>query len=582
METINKFLSIIDFGQKKKLIQLLFLMVLGAVFETLSISLIVPLVSFLTVENSELSETISAFLPWTASLNRDELIFYAMLIFVFIYLIKTFYMILLASFQARYYFSIQSDISSRLFFNYLNQPYSFHLQKNSGNLISYIITESMQFAQGFLAPLLIFITETLIVLCIFILLILVEPIGALTVAIFLGISSLILYLYSKNRSSQWGEKRQRNEALRLQYAQQGLSGIKDVKIYGKESFFHNIFKNQTTSTLKFARKQTVLQNIPRYFLEFLAIVGLTFLIFILMNSVSDTQELIAVLGLFAMATFKILPSASRIVSSLQAFRFSIPVVEIVSKELISNVDLVKRKNQKEISPLKESLVLKNINFSYEGSDKETLAKIDMNILSGSTVGFIGPSGAGKSTLVDITLGLLSPNTGEVLIDKKTLDSTNKSFWQDQIGYVPQVIYLLDDSLKRNIAFGIDDEDIDNNKINEAIKLSQLEELIKELPEGIETLVGEQGVRLSGGQRQRVGIARALYNDPSVLVLDEATSSLDVNTELEVMKSVRDLKGKKTILIIAHRFSTVEHCNYLYRLEDGKVIEEGIPSEILYK
>ena len=298
----------------------------------------------------------------------------------------------------------------------------------------------------------------------------------------------------------------------------------------------------------------------------------------MINKGKSIDLLLPIIGLFAAAAFRLLPSVNRVIGAVQLLRFTSPIANTLYDEihLIHKTESISYEGE---VILKNNLEIKNVRFSYPSSELEIIKDININIIFGKTVGFIGESGAGKSTLVDIILGLLTPVSGEIIVDGINITKSIRG-WQNQIGYVPQSIYLVDDSLRRNIAFGLPIKDISDDAVWQAARSAKLEEFINKLPDGLETIVGERGVKLSGGQQQRIGIARALYHNPSVLVLDEATSSLDIETERKVMDAVNELHGEKTILIVAHRLSTVESCDYIYRLEQGKIISEGTPEVML--
>ena len=320
-----------------------------------------------------------------------------------------------------------------------------------------------------------------------------------------------------------------------------------------------------------------LSQIPRLYLEFLAVLGLATLVVVMTMQSGSLETMLPILGVFLAAAFRMIPSVNKILTSLQVIRMGVPDVDGLHAEfkLISDV-----KNVGEgVLDFSKGIELKNVVYKYPETSQEALCNISIKIIKGSTVGLIGPSGSGKSTLVDVLLGLFDPISGDVYSDEISI-KINMREWQSKIGYVPQTIYLIDDTLRNNIAFGISNKDIDDEAIKRVIRLAHLEEFVKSLPMGLDTTVGERGVKLSVGQRQRVGIARALYNDPPILVLDEATSALDDETENVVMEAIKSLHGIKTIIIVAHRLSTIEHCDWLYRLEKGVIIEEGVPDKIL--
>ncbi|MDB2473978.1 ABC transporter ATP-binding protein/permease, partial [Gammaproteobacteria bacterium] len=542
MEIFKKFWKILSKKHKNIFIALVFLMILGAVFETLGVTLIIPLIGMVLSEELSIPEFILNFLPFLELASQKDIVIYAISFFLIFYLFKSLFLAYLVYVQARFSYSIQKNVSTRLYKMYLQQPYSFHLNKNSGNIISNTMTESMQFAMSFASPLIFFLTDVFIILGIFSLLLLIEPFGAITILFIFITGSILLYAYSKNKSSLWGEMRQKHEAKRIQTAQQGINGIKDVKLYGFESVFSGYFYKNTDISLNSGRLQTTLQGMPKIFFELLTVIALSTLILTLYFSGTSSNDLIATLGVFAMSAFKLLPSIARLVSNVQAFRFGLPVVDIINNELDLETPSLKKLPSKKLG-FSENIILENTNFIYEGTQNNALKNINLNIQAGQTIGFIGPSGAGKSTLIDIMLGLLEPTSGVISVDSKIIDKRNIKSWQKNIGYVSQTIYLLDDTFRKNIAFGLSEDEIDENKISNAIKFAQLQDFISTLPDGLDTFVGESGVRLSGGQRQRIGIARALYNNPSVLVLDEATSALDFKTESDVMDSIKTLHGQ---------------------------------------
>jgi ABC-type multidrug transport system fused ATPase/permease subunit len=348
---------------------------------------------------------------------------------------------------------------------------------------------------------------------------------------------------------RWGALLQHHDGLRIQHLQQGLGSVKDVKLLGREDDFLQQYWKHNLGSAEIGKRQDALSALPRLWLEFLAVIGLTLLTYGIIWQGKPVENLVPTLGLFAAAAFRLMPSGSRVIGAVQSVHYSLPVIESLTEafkefeRMPSEEDLGKQQFRRELN-------IENLRFRYDGAAKESIRGVSLTIPSGSSVGFIGSSGAGKSTLVDLILGLLEPTSGVVKVDGCDIQK-NLRAWQDQIGYV----------------------------VN-AIRGAQLEDFVRDLPDGLDTLVGERGVRLSGGQRQRIGIARALYHDPAILILDEATSSLDSATEKGVMKAVRALQGKKTVLIVAHRLSTVEYCSRLYRLEQGEIVDEGAANLVL--
>jgi ABC-type multidrug transport system fused ATPase/permease subunit len=363
----------------------------------------------------------------------------------------------------------------------------------------------------------------------------------------------------------------------IQTIQQSLGAVKDVHVLGREDWFVNEHREGQSVDADLLRRINTVQAIPRLWLEVMAIAGLAGLVAIMLATGKDIDRIIPTVGLFAATSFKVLPSINKLVSSKQTLKVSRSTIETIHYDLELTIPVSPTRSNEHFQF--ENVDVKNLDFKYEQSENMVLSNINLKIVSGEAVGFVGQSGSGKSTLIDIMLGLLGPQSGSVLINGQSIEDVKQS-WQKQIGYIPQAIFLMDESLRRNIAIGIADNEIDEAAIREALKSAQLEDFVASLPEGLDTVVGERGVRLSGGQRQRIGIARALYHRPSVLVLDEATSSLDTETEHGVMQAVQALQGDKTVIIVAHRLSTVEYCDRLYRLDAGRIVDEGTFGEVM--
>jgi ATP-binding cassette, subfamily B, bacterial PglK len=372
---------------------------------------------------------------------------------------------------------------------------------------------------------------------------------------------------------RWGKTRQFHEGLRIQHLQQGLGGAKDVKLLGRETEFFAQYREHNYGSATVQQRLTAVQQLPRLWLELLAAVGLAALVLIMIGTGKPLDALLPTIGLFVVAAFRLMPSVSRVMTSTQVVRYNHPVVTMLREE----VDILDRGAVAPVAAppmrFRSEIRLEHVSFRYAGVEADAVRDVNLVIPRGASVGFVGGSGAGKSTLVDVILGLLAPSQGAVLVDGVDI-RTQLRGWQDQVGYVAQSIFLTDDTLRRNVAFGLPEDRIDDIAVHRAIRAAQLEEFVTSLPQGLDTVVGERGVRLSGGQRQRIGIARALYHDPPVLVLDEATSSLDTTNEQGVMEAVKALQGDKTILIVAHRLSTVAHCDQLFRFEQGALVDAG--------
>lgn len=555
-------------------------MCVGVILETLSVGLVLPLVVLLT--QPDLTKEYPKVEPLIQELGnpgREDMLIGGMLVLVGVYVIKAAFLAFLAWRETRFTYDLQAQLSQRLFTMYLSQPYTFHLRRNSASLIRNVTTEVSVFTGRAVLPGILLITESLVLLGLCGLLLFVEPLGVMVVAGTLGIAAWGVHRLTRGRIVRWGERRLYHEGLRIQHVQQGLGGAKEIKLLGREEECMEQFRMHNFQGAKVNERMFTLQRLPRLGLELLAVGGLAILVISMLVQHRAVEAVLPTLGLFAAVAFRVVPSVTRVLSAVQLVRYTKAVIDTLHSELGHGMPAVPGGTSRTVKPFLGALELKEVSFSYPGTTTPVIRDISLTVQRGESVGFIGASGAGKSTLVDLILGLLAPEKGEILVDGGNIQSDMRN-WQHQIGYVPQTIFLTDDTLRRNVAFGLPEKLIDNAAVGRAIRAAQLEEFISTLPDGIETIVGERGVRLSGGQRQRIGIARALYHDPAVLVLDEATSSLDTDIERGVMQAVYALRGSKTIIIVAHRVSTVEHCDRLYRLDQGMVVAEGKPAVVL--
>lgn len=574
MKSIRQTLDLLGPGRLGTIGTLILFMCVGMVLETASVGLFIPALAVMT--EPDIAANYSEIAPFLAFLGNPGpagLITWGVSLLVLVYFLKNVFLAALAWWQSKFVFEVQASLSKRLFNGYLRQPYTFHLQRNSSELIRNTTTEVLQFTTKTLMPMMVVATEGLVLLGISSLLLFVEPVGAVVVIATMGLSGFLFYQLFKTRLVKWGKARQVHEGQRLQHIQQGLGGVKDVILLGREDGFLRNFDLHNTGVAHYSQLENVLQHFPRFFLETLAVAGLALLIVAMLAQGRSVESLVPTVGLFGAAAFRIMPVANRVLGSIQRLRFSLPVIGVLHDEITTMERASARGGASNLAPFRSELTLKNVGYSYPSSAHQTLHGINLTISRGMSVGFVGESGAGKSTIVDVILGLLRPTDGVVLMDGADIHSGLRG-WQNQIGYVPQSIYLTDDTLRRNIAFGLPDDEIDEDALDRAIDLAQLRSLVDSLPHGKNTVFGERGVRLSGGQLQRVGIARALYHNPSILVLDEATSALDTETERSVMRSIDALRGDKTVIVVAHRLSTVEHCDILFYLERGRVVERG--------
>ena len=560
--------------ERRRTALILLLMLVGSVLETFSLGLVVPVVGLLVKPNYVQNfPAIDNFLGHPSEVKFAVI---AMTSLVVVYFLKSAFLVWSSWIQSGFSLGITARVGRELFENYLHQPYPFHLQRNSSVLIRNSQGSSALMG-GVFDPMLSIMTDSLVTLGLFSLLIKLEPIGSLTTLAVFGLSAYLFRRFTSARIKKWGIAQNNYRRMIIQHLQQGLGGVKDVKILGREEYFTSEYSDQLLGSAAVVRRYNVSQMMPRTGLEILTITGLAVLVSTMVVSGKDLSSVLPVLGLFGAAAFRLVPAVSRMVIMVQTIAINRPIVN----ELFHDLSLRTSHSPKRQSHdgFAQVLEVSELSFKYETAPTNALSNVSLRVKRGEAVGLVGPSGSGKSTLVDVLLGLMAPASGAVLVDGVNVQDRIR-WWQDQIGYVPQSIFLTDDTLRRNVAFGLPKSEIDDAAVDAAIRAAQLEEFVNSLPLGLETVVGERGVRLSGGQRQRIGIARALYHNPDVLVLDEATSSLDTETEHGVMQAVQALQGEKTVIIVAHRLSTVEYCDRLYRLESSRIVDEGTFAEVM--
>jgi ABC-type multidrug transport system fused ATPase/permease subunit len=565
--------DVLQSSERRSLIGVFALILIGTALETFSIGMMIPVLSVIASDDQTIS---LPFLTINPSLDKSQLILLAVGLMFAVYVFKNAFLAGSTWIQRGFLTRVTSRVAARMLETYIRQPYAFHLRKNSSTLIRNTQDASILVAGG-VEPMLTILTEGLIAFALFTVLVVVEPVGTICVIGLLLFATFIFQRFFDQKLQRWGTLRQIQKGLIIQTIQQGLGAVKDVQVLGREEWFVNEHRERQTLDANLIRRINTVQAIPRLWLEVMAMAGLAGLVAIMLATGKDIDKIIPTVGLFAVTSFKVLPSINKLVSSKQTLRVSRSTIETIHHDL--DLPISVKPSHENVNFQFENVVVDQLDFKYEQSENLVLSNVKMRIQSGEAVGFVGQSGSGKSTLIDIMLGLLEPQNGSVLINGQTITNVKQS-WQQQIGYIPQTIFLMDDSLRRNIAIGIADKEIDEAAIVDALKSAQLEDFVASLPEGLDTVVGERGVRLSGGQRQRIGIARALYHRPSVLVLDEATSSLDTETEHGVMQAVQALQGDKTVIIVAHRLSTVEYCDRLYRLDAGRIVDEGTFDEVM--
>lgn len=568
---IKKLNYIFSTKDKIKIVLLTIMILIGSILELLAISLFSPFIDGIMDQNIMLESTIMSYLYRFFSFEKYEY-FLALLAggIIAIYIIKNVYIIIEKNTIYRFAYRIQRTISTKLLKSYMKEPYTFHLNKNIAVLQRSMQEDTDQFAKAIL-HFMEMAAEACVCIVLGIYLFIVSKSITVVIAGLLLVCLGIFSYINKKYSRKWGEQGQEYKAKIYQWMNQSLSGIKDIKILDRSETFINNYDNYMRKYVRVLRLNRLIGIMPKYIIEMVCMTGLLSAVLVKMFfGQKELSEFVPQLAIFAVAAFRLLPSVGRINEHLSAVIFATPSIDLIYHDLKEIEYLhVEEMAKDENWHFKEEIEVKRVTYAYPEGEGNVIENACFHIRKGETVAFVGTSGAGKSTMVDILLGLLPPQQGKILVDGMDVYK-NLRTWQKEIGYIPQTIYLSDDSIRNNVAFGIEEEEIEEQAVIAALKQAQLYDFVDTLPEGLDTCVGDRGIRLSGGQRQRIGIARALYHNPEILVLDEATSALDNDTEAAVMEAIDSLKGQKTIIIIAHRLTTIKNADTIYEVKDGKV------------
>ena len=593
---ISKILYIIP-DNKSNLILLVLIYFLISLLEICGIGLIIPFLSLATDPNMiERHNWLYTIYIEMGLSDKSQFISFLGILIIFVFCIKSFINWRAQLYAFKFSFVQQSKLISKLMHYYLTSPYSFLLDKNSATIIQNIIDETRKFTIFVLTTLLISVSNIVIIISFIALLLLTNLLAVLGILIIL-IPIYLLYRHFKDKLKHWGEEASRSNENIIRIVNHGLGSIKETQILGCGSFFEDQIAEHAHRYSDARVGIYAFKLSPRIIIEASLVIFLVGFTSILLFLQKDTQELMATLGVFALASIRLIPAISNFAGGMSTLRNSIYTVNKLYDDL-KNLEDVKHEKELQISYLTShnranlptlrnnqeleftrDIIINSINYRYPNVPETTLQNISLTIKKGESIAFIGKSGAGKTTLVDVILGLLIPESGDIKVDGRSIYHYLSS-WQNLVGYIPQSIFLIDDTIERNIAFGIPDPLIDPNRLNDVIEAAQLKALVDDLPDGLHTMVGERGVRLSGGERQRIGIARALYHGQEILVLDEATAALDHETESLVTEAIKSLSGTKTMIMIAHRLTTVEHCDRLYLMENGRILKSGPYEEIV--
>ena len=584
LNVFHKINYIFDRKQKKHFVSLGIMILIGAVFETLGVSMLLPIVSSI-IEPESLHRGIrkvEKYAPWTQNamdslhLNSDmKIIVFLLILLMLIFLIKNLYLLWLTYEQNTFVAHVRNDMISRVMREFLNRPYEDYLGADIPTVFR--ITDSdIPHAFSLVLAMLQLATELVVSLFLCVVLLFINWQMTVFIVVIFLILTAINSRFLKPRLNKVGKKNQDIQSQIAKWRIQAIYGLKDVKVLNRQDFFIRNYYESGKVGADTARDYAVMNNLPRYMIETVFMISVLGFITVYLINGGDVSKLIPQLAAFAVAAMRIMPSANRINTYMTEIAYEEPSLNYVYDNLTESMKMdkaMRAEKEKIAGPaihLNDKIELRDITSAYPDADRNIFSDAEMVIPKGKSVGIIGSSGAGKSTIVDILLGLLHTQTGEILCDGSNIFSNYES-WLAQIGYIPQTIYMIDESIRDNIAFGIDKDSIDEKRIWEVMEEAQLADFVRGLPEGLDTKIGDRGVRLSGGQRQRIGIARALYHNPEILVFDEATSALDNETEAAVMEAVNSFHGKKTMVIIAHRLNTIEKCDLIYEVKNEKIV-----------
>lgn len=582
LKILKKMNLLLDRKQKRTMIGLIIMMLFGGVLESLGISMLVPIVTVVmdpvAVEESEILSTVYDMLGMESSV---EFAMFLLLSFVGMTVLKNIYLFYQQKAQLKFVYTNQFATSRRMMINFMQRPYEYYLNADT-SVIQRNITSDVNNMYGLILSCLQLFSEAIVFVCLVAALFLYsDAVMIMFVAVLMVALLFVIKKVLKPIMTKAGQDNQEYYSGLYKWIEQSVMGIKEIKIANKENYFINAYAACGEGYVNSVQKYNLFNATPRLLIETVCIGGMVGYFVLIIGQGAQIKDLLPQLSALAVAAMRLLPSVNRINNYQTSISYFEPFFMGVSDNLQEEIrdetinydeEAYKKKIEVEKLEIKDKIVLKDIVYKYPNTETLIFDHADMEIPIGQAVGIVGTSGAGKTTIVDILLGLLRLQSGQILADGVEVRKHYQS-WLKNIGYIPQTIFMIDSSIRKNVAFGCAEEEIDDNKVWRALEEAQLDEFVKGLPEGLDTSIGERGIRISGGQRQRIGIARALFEDPEVLVLDEATSALDNETEAAIMDSINRLHGKKTLIIIAHRLQTIEKCDMVYRVEEGKISRE---------
>ena len=558
--------EIFSFKQRKEIYILLIFSIFAMLFEMLSIISIFPFLNYI-FEGPENAKNF-IFLSNYININQTNYLFTLIIFFVSIFFIKAVYLTFFIYRKNKFIYNVRTFQTQNLFHSYIRENYYFHIKTNSANLIRNLNDASLM--SVFARSLVDLFAETIMFVGIIFFLLIISPKITLSLIVLFGIVGIVFYKFIQTKASEWGEQSKKFRGLKLKNMKESFGAIRDIKILGKEKNFLDIFSFNNLQENEFTKKNSFVSGLPKIWFEWLTVLSMVTLIVLLTQDLSDKTEIIPILGIFALAAYRIIPSISKISTYLQDIKFCLPAVQpfILDKKFLDNTNISNDIVEKKIF-FNNQIEIEDLSFKFPGSNKNILENLNLKIKKGEFIGIYGRSGEGKTTLINLLLGLLRPNTGQICVDQKNIYDNLKG-WQKKLSYIPQNVFITDDSIARNIALGENDNEINFDKLNRCLRVSNINDFIDSLPDGIRTNCGELGDRFSGGQKQRLGIARAFYINSEILIFDEFTNFLDADSEKKILEEVKLLKGQKTIVMISHKISTLSYSDKLYKLEDKKL------------
>ncbi len=576
MKTLKQINYIFNRKQKIHLIAIAIIIVIGSLLETIGVTVIIPFVNAIMYpEKMQKNQYVQWLYQFLGLKNNQQLIVSLALLMIIIYIFKNIYMMIMYNLQYRFVYNNQRKLATKMIHCYMDEPYNFHLSHNSAELIHNLVVDVDTFFVTILNTIM-FCTEFAVSFVLLVLLIVTDKTITIVVGAFGAIFIALFLKKFQKKTTELGKKRRYHEIRTTQWAQQAFGGIKQTKIVKREDYFLQNYDYDYKQFAESRRKAATYGAIPKPMMETVSVIALLGVISGKIMMGVDAEYFVPTLSVFALAVFRIMPSISKLLAYLNTIVFDKSSINALYHDMKSLEEVQKKQsNEKKDAVLatdyqfNKEISFQNIYFKYQNTDRYVLENAEIVIPKNKSIALIGPSGAGKTTLADIILGILPIENGMIRIDDQNIQGASIN-WNGMIGYIPQSIYLMDDTIRKNVAYAIDEKNIDENKVWKALEEAQLKEYVEGLDEGLDTYIGEGGIRLSGGQRQRIGIARVLYDDPEILVFDEATSALDTDTEAAVMEAIDNLNGKKTMIIIAHRLTTIKNCDYVYEVKNKKV------------